>query len=65
MYRSYKSKLTEISRRENTEHLSKVRNRCSPSPNPKHGIRLSSSKEDRVWPMMEIACSYGLGMFPI
>lgn len=34
----------------------------SPSPNPKQGIKLSSSKGDRVRPIMEIACSYGLGV---
>lgn len=30
-----------------------------PSPKPKQGIKLSSSKGDKVRPMMEIACSYG------
>lgn len=65
--RSYKSKHTWINIRENknTQHSYKVRNSYSPSPNPKHGIILSSSKEDRVRPTMEIACSYGLGVFPI
>lgn len=28
-----------------------------PSPNPKHGIKLSSSKAARVFPMIDIACS--------
>lgn len=65
MCRSYNSKLSGINRREDTENSSKVKKGYSPSPNPKHGIRLSSSKEDKVRPMMEIACSYGLGLFPI
>lgn len=33
-----------------------------PSPNPKHGIKLSSSKGDSVRPIIEMACSYGFGM---
>jgi hypothetical protein len=33
-----------------------------PSPNPKHGIRLSSSNRERVLPTIEIACSYGFGV---
>jgi hypothetical protein len=36
-----------------------------PSPKPKQGIRLSSSKGDRVWPTILIACSYGFGSVPI
>lgn len=28
-----------------------------PSPNPKQGIKLSSSKEDNVLPIIDIACS--------
>lgn len=36
-----------------------------PSPNPKQGIRLSSSKEDNVLPMMDIACSYGFCPLPM
>jgi len=30
-----------------------------PSPKPKQGIKLSSSKEDSVFPIIDIACSYG------
>jgi hypothetical protein len=30
-----------------------------PSPNPKHGIKLSSSNADIVLPIIDIACSYG------
>ena len=33
-----------------------------PSPNPKHGIKLSSSKGDSVRPIIEMACSYGFGV---
>lgn len=40
-------------------------NRYKPSPNPKQGIKLSSSKGDKVRPIIEIACSYGLGVLPI
>lgn len=36
-----------------------------PSPNPKHGIMLSSSKDDNVCPIIDIACSYGFGSFPM
>lgn len=36
-----------------------------PSPNPKQGIKLSSSKADKVFPTMDIACSYGLRLFPM
>jgi hypothetical protein len=28
-----------------------------PSPNPKQGIKLSSSKADKVFPIIDIACS--------
>ncbi len=37
----------------------------APSPNPKQGIRLSSSKGERVWPIILSACSYGLVSLPI
>lgn len=43
----------------------KNQNNYLPSPKPKHGIRLSSSKGDKVRPIIEIACSYGLGVSPI
>ena len=33
-----------------------------PSPNPKHCIKLSSSKGDSVRPIIEMACSYGFGV---
>jgi hypothetical protein len=36
-----------------------------PSPNPKHGIKLSSSKGDSVRPIIEMACSYGFGVPPM
>lgn len=36
-----------------------------PSPNPKQGIKLSSSKGANVFPIIEIAFSYGLGVSPI
>jgi hypothetical protein len=36
-----------------------------PSPNPKHGIKLSSSKLDIVSPIIVIAISYGLRQSPI
>lgn len=36
-----------------------------PSPKPKQGMRLSSSKTDKVLPIIEIACSYGFVIFPI
>lgn len=36
-----------------------------PSPKPKHGMRLSSSKGANVLPMMLMACSYGFGVLPI
>lgn len=36
-----------------------------PSPNPKQGIKLSSSKAESVLPIIDIACSYGFGVFPI
>lgn len=35
-----------------------------PSPNPKQGIRLSSSKDESVLPMIDIACSYGFWLSP-
>lgn len=35
-----------------------------PSPNPKQGIRLSSSKAESVLPMIVIACSYGFNPSP-
>ena len=36
-----------------------------PSPKPKHGIKLSSSKGDKVFPMTEMAFSYGLDVYPM
>jgi hypothetical protein len=30
---------------------------CIPSPNPKQGIKLSSSNAAKVFPIMDIACS--------
>lgn len=36
-----------------------------PSPNPKHGIKLSSSNAAKVFPIIEIACSYGFKFCPM
>lgn len=36
-----------------------------PSPNPKQGIKLSSSKAAKVFPIIDMACSYGLRPFPM
>jgi hypothetical protein len=36
-----------------------------PSPNPKQGIKLSSSKAESVLPIIDMACSYGFGVLPI
>lgn len=36
-----------------------------PSPKPKQGIKLSSSKGAKVFPIIEMAFSYGLGVLPI
>jgi hypothetical protein len=36
-----------------------------PSPKPKQGIKLSSSRGAKVFPMIERAFSYGLGESPM
>jgi hypothetical protein len=36
-----------------------------PSPKPKQGIKLSSSKGAKALPTIVIACSYGFGTSPI
>lgn len=36
-----------------------------PSPKPKQGIKLSSSNGARVFPIIEMAFSYGFGVSPI
>lgn len=36
-----------------------------PSPKPKQGIKLSSSRGAKVFPMIEMAFSYGLGVSPM
>lgn len=36
-----------------------------PSPKPKQGIKLSSSKGAKVFPIIEMAFSYGLGVSPM
>ena len=36
-----------------------------PSPKPKQGIKLSSSKGDKVFPMTEMAFPYGLDVYPM